>query len=368
MPDMPSLFTPIAVGGVTIENRIAVSPMCQYSAEEGCASDWHLQHLGSLSLSGAGLLTVEATAVEPAGRITPNCLGLYSDENEKALAEAVALCRRWGGAKLGIQLAHAGRKASAKVPWAGGGPLGAGEGAWQTLAPSAVPFGEGWPMPQPLDRAGMARIAEAFAAAARRALRLGFDLVELHGAHGYLLHSFLSPVANRREDEHGGSLAGRMRFPLEVAAAVRAVWPRERALGMRITGQDWIEGGLTVADAIVFAGELERLGFDYVCVSSGGVSPAARIAVGPGYQVPFAAAVKERVGIPVQAVGMIVAPQQAEAIVTQGKADWLALARAFLDDPRWGWHAADALGGDVKAPPQYERARPKLWPGAMLRK
>ena len=363
---MSMLFSPLKVGGLALANRIAVSPMCQYSAEEGSATGWHLQHLGSLSLSGAGLLTVEATAVEPEGRITQGCLGLYSEENERALETALKLCRRWGAARLGIQLAHAGRKASAKVPWKGGGPLGAGEDAWQTVAPSAIPFGEGWPAPRALDGAGMARIAVAFAAAARRALRLGFDLVELHGAHGYLLHSFLSPIANRREDEYGGSLENRMRFPLEVAAAVRAVWPRDKALGMRITGQDWVAGGLTVEDAAVFAGELARLGFDYVCVSSGGVSPAARISVGLGYQAPFAASVRQRVGIPVQAVGMIVAPRQAEAILAEGKADWVALARAFLDDPRWGWHAADALGGEIAPPPQYERARPKLWPGASL--
>ena len=364
---MAHLFDPITLGGIELANRVAVSPMCQYSAENGSANDWHMQHLGSLSMSGAGLLIVEATGVEPEGRITPHCLGLYSDANEAALAQIVALCRRWGNAKLGIQLAHAGRKASAKVPWQGGQPLKPDEGAWQTVAASAIPFGDNWPAPQALDATGLARIRDAFVAAAKRADRLGFDLLELHGAHGYLLHNFVSPVSNRRNDAYGGSLVNRLRFPLEVAAAVRAAWPRTRALGMRITGSDWIDGGLTPDDAGVLANELHEIGFDYVCVSSGGVSPQARIVVGPGYQVPFAAAVKKASRIAVQSVGMIVEPHQADAIVAEGRADCVALARGFLDDPRWAWHAAEALGAEVACPPQYARARPKLWPGAALR-
>ena len=364
---MPAhLFTPITIGGVTLANRIAVSPMCQYSAVDGSANDWHLQHLASLSLCGAGLVIVEATAVEPEGRITPACLGLYSDANEAALERVAAACRRWGNTRMGIQLGHAGRKASVHVPWQGGKPLSNAEGAWRTVGPSAMALDDGWPTPQALDATGMARIRDAFTAAARRADRLGFDLVELHGAHGYLLHSFLSPVSNRRSDDYGGSPAARMRFPLEVAAAVRGVWPRNKALGMRITGSDWIEGGLTPADAVAFAAALREAGLDYVCVSSGGVSPAARVAVGPGYQVPFAEAVKRDGKIIVQAVGMIADPQQAEAIVAEGRADCVALARAFLDDPRWSWHAADALGAEVACPPQYRRSRPDLWPGAAL--
>lgn len=360
------LFTPLTLGGVTFANRIAVSPMCQYSAEQGSPTSWHLQHLGSLSMSGAGLLIVEATAVEPAGRITPACLGLYSDANEAALQPVVTLCRRWGTAKLGIQLAHAGRKASAKVPWQGGGPLTRGEGDWQTVGASAIPFNDSWPAPQALDDMGLTRVRDAFVAAAKRAHRLGFDLIELHGAHGYLLHSFVSPVSNRRDDRYGGSLANRMRFPLEVASAVRAVWPRDKALGMRITGSDWIDGALTPDDAGVFANELHRIGFDYVCVSSGGISPQARVVVGPGYQVPFAAVVKKASDIAVQSVGMIADPHQAEAILAEGSADCVALARGFLDDPRWAWHAADTLDAEVACPPQYQRARPKLWPGAKL--
>jgi 2,4-dienoyl-CoA reductase-like NADH-dependent reductase (Old Yellow Enzyme family) len=360
------LFEPITLGGVTLANRIAVSPMCQYSAEDGSANDWHLQHLGALSLSGAGLVVVEQTAVEPRGRISHGCLGLYSDENERALGRVIALCRRWSSARLGIQLAHAGRKAAAKLPWQGGGPLADDAGAWATEAPSAIPFDDPWPVPQTLDEAGLVRIRDAHAAAARRADRLGFDLVELLGAHGFLLHSFLSPIANRRGDRYGGSLANRMRFPLAVAAAVRAVWPRDKALGMRITGCDWIPGGITPEEAGLFARELRKIDFDYVCVSSGGISPQAHVALAPGYQVPFAATVKKASGIAVQAVGMIADPHQAEAILADGHADCVALARAFLDDPRWAWHAADALGADVACPPQYRRARPDLWPGTAL--
>ncbi|MGH7046091.1 MAG: NADH:flavin oxidoreductase/NADH oxidase [Stellaceae bacterium] len=360
------LFEPLPLGGLTLSNRIAVSPMCQYSAEQGSANDWHLQHLGALSMSGAGLVVVEQTAVEPEGRISHGCLGLYSDANEAALAQIIALCRRWGTTRLGIQIAHAGRKGSARLPWHGGGPLARKDAAWQTLAPSAIPFDAQWPAPEALDEAGLTRIREAHVQASRRALRLGFDLVELLGAHGFLLHSFLSPIANRRDDGYGGSLANRMRFPLEVAAAMRAVWPRDRALGMRITGSDWIAGGITPAEAGVFASELRAIGFDYACVSSGGISPQARVAPTPGYQVPFAAAVKEASGIVVQAVGMILAPAQAEAIVAAGHADCVALARGFLDDPRWAWHAAEALGADAAFPPQYRRARPDQWPGAAL--
>ena len=360
------LFEPIALGGITLANHIAVSPMCQYSAEDGSANDWHLQHLGSLSLSGAGLLVVEQTAVEPAGRISHGCLGLYSDANEAALGRVVALCRRWGSTRLGIQLAHAGRKGSAKLPWDGGGPLAHDTGAWPSMAPSAIPFDSHWPVPQALDEAGIARIAVAHAQAAERADRLGFDLVELLAAHGFLLHSFLSPISNGRCDRYGGSLANRMRFPLAVAAAVRAVWPRTKALGMRITGFDWVPGGITPEEAGIFARELRQIGFDYVCVSSGGISPQARANLAPGYQVPFAATVGKTSGIAVQAVGMIVDPDQAEAIVADGRADCVALARAFLDDPRWTWHAADALGAEVACPPQYRRARPVQWPGAAL--
>jgi 2,4-dienoyl-CoA reductase-like NADH-dependent reductase (Old Yellow Enzyme family) len=310
--------------------------MRQYSAEDGAANDWHLQHLGSLSLSGAALVIVEQTAVEPAGRISHGCLGLYSDANERALARVVGFCRRAGSAALGIQLAHAGRKGSAKLPWEGGGPLTPGAGAWTTAAPSAIPFDDHWPAPQALDAASLARIREAHANTARRADRLGFDLAELLAAHGLLLHSFLSPIANRRIDAYGGSLANRIRYPLEVAAVTREAWPHRKPLGMRITGCDWVDGGITTDEAGIFASELRAIGFDYVCVSSGGISPQARPSVAPGYQVPLAATVKKASGIAVQAVGMIVNPHQAEAIIAGDQADFVALARGFLDDPRWG--------------------------------
>src|SRR3954467_14293545 len=306
-----------------------------------------MQHLGSLSLSGAGLVIVEQTAVEPPGRISHGCLGLYSDANEVALARVVGFCRRAGSAALGIQLAYSGRKGSAKLPWEGGGPLPPEASAWTTAAPSPIPFDKRWPVPEALDETGLARIRDAHAEAARRADRLGFDLVELLGAHGFLLHGFLSPIANRRTDSYGGSLANRMRYPLEVAAAIREVWPRQKALGMRITGTDWIDGGITPVEAGIFAGKLSAIGFDYVCVSSGGISPTARPAIVPGYQVPLAAAVKEASGIVVHTVGMIVDPHQAEAIAADGHADCVALARGFLEDPRWAWHAAATLGVDA---------------------
>jgi 2,4-dienoyl-CoA reductase-like NADH-dependent reductase (Old Yellow Enzyme family) len=309
---------------------------------------------------------VEQTAVEPIGRITHGCLGLYSDAHEAALAQLLGFCRRAGSAALGIQLAHAGRKGSAKLPWEGGGPLSEDGNAWTTAAPSAIPFDNRWAPPEALDEAGLVRIRESHAAAARRADRLGFHLVELLAAHGFLLHSFLSPITNLRTDPSGGSLANRMRYPLEVAAAIREVWPRHKSLGMRITGTDWVDGGITPDEAGLFAGKLRDIGFDYVYVSSGGISPAARPAIAPGYQVPLAAAVKKASGIAVQAVGMIIDPRQAEAIVANGHADCVALARGFLDDPRWAWHAAAALGGDSAYPPQYLRARPEHWPGAAL--
>jgi 2,4-dienoyl-CoA reductase-like NADH-dependent reductase (Old Yellow Enzyme family) len=360
------LFSPLALRGLTLANRIVVSPMCQYSAEEGSATDWHLQHLGSLALSGAGLLMIEATAVAAAGRITPADLGLYCDANEAALARVIAACRRYGNVPLGIQLAHAGRKASAHRPWEGGRPLAPSEGAWTTMAPSAVPFDDAWPVPHALSPAEIDAVVESFAAATRRAARLGLDLVEAHCAHGYLLHEFLSPLANRRTDDYGGSLENRMRFPLRVIAAMREAWPREKPLGARITGTDWLDGGFAIEDAVTFARALKSLGCDYVCVSSGGIVPKAPIPIGPGYQVGLAARIRGDAGLATRAVGMIVEPRQAEAIIVSGQADCVAMARAFLDDPRWPWHAAEQLGATAAYPPQYERARPTAWPGAKL--
>jgi 2,4-dienoyl-CoA reductase-like NADH-dependent reductase (Old Yellow Enzyme family) len=362
-----ALFSPIKLADLELDNRIVVSPMCQYSADDGSATDWHLGHLGMLANSGASLLVVEATHVERRGRITHGCLGLYSDDNEAALARVVAHCRRVGTARLGIQLAHAGRKASSYRPWEGGLGLKPNDDPWQTIGPSAIAFGNAWPAPRAMTRDDMERVRDAFVAAAQRALRLGFDAIELHMAHGYLLHSFMSPIANHRSDEYGGSAAARLRFPLEVVRAVRAEVPRSLPLGARITGSDWSDGGMTPDDAVALAKALKAAGLDFVCVSSGGISADVKIALGPGYQVPFAEKVRRETGIVTRAVGLIATPQQAEAIVAEGKADMIALARAMLDDPRWGWHAAQALAGEVKRPPQYARAAPKLWPGATYR-
>jgi len=369
-----ALFSPIKLADVELENRIVVSPMCQYSADDGSANDWHLGHLGMLANSGAALLVVEATHVERRGRITHGCLGLYSDDNEAALASVVAHCRRVGTAKLGIQLAHAGRKASSDLPWQGGLGLKRDDDPWETIAPSAIAFGNAWQAPRTMTREDMDRVRDAFVASAKRALRIGFDAIELHLAHGYLLHSFMSPISNRRNDEYNGSAVARLRFPLEVVEAVRAVVSRSVPLGARITGSDWIEDGMTPDDAVALAKALKQAGLDFVCVSSGGITAEVMRgggllaqAIGPGYQVPFAEKVKREAGIATRAVGLIATPQQGEAIVAEGKADMIALARAMLDDPHWGWHAAQALGAEVKRPPQYARAAPKLWPGASYR-
>jgi 2,4-dienoyl-CoA reductase-like NADH-dependent reductase (Old Yellow Enzyme family) len=365
----PHLFTPYPLSGVMLANRIVVSPMCQYSARDGMPTAWHRVHLGTLALSGAGLVIVEATGVEPAGRITLGCTGLWSDAQEIAFTGIVRDMKAIApaGLTVGIQLAHAGRKASATRPWEGDRGLGPDEGAWQPVGPSTEAFAANRTAPQALDEAGLARIRAAFAESVRRADRAGFDLVELHAAHGYLLHSFLTPLANRRTDQYGGSLENRLRFPLEVAAAVRAVWPRNKALGMRITGTDWVEDAWDVDDAVELARRLGRAGLDYVCVSSGGALPGIRVPVEPGYQAPLARVVRERTGLATMTVGMIVTPRQAEAIVAEGSADLVALARGFLDDPRWAWHAADALGAELKVAVQLERARSKLWPGAAFK-
>jgi len=360
------LFTPIRLGGVTLPNRIVVSPMCQYSADDGSMTDWHMMHLGALAASGAGLLMIEATGVTREGRISHGCTGLYSDNNEAAMKRVVDACRRVTRNPIGVQLGHAGRKASVQAPWLGGKALPAAESPWQTVAPSALAYDQGWHTPRELSAADIAGLAQAFAASAARALRIGLDAVELHSAHGYLLHEFLSPLANRRTDRYGGSLENRMRAPLEIAQALRAAWPKERCLGARITASDWAEGGFEVDDAVVYARALAQIGFDYVCVSSGGAVPQQRIKVVPGYQVPFAEKVKHGAPVAVRAVGMIADPQQAEEIVASDKADMVALARGFLDDPRWVWHAAEKLGAKVDYPPQYARSRPELWPGAKL--
>ena len=354
------LFTPIRLRELALANRIMVAPMCQYSAHDGTATDWHLMHLGQFAVSGAGLVVVEASGVEAIGRITPGCVGLYSDENEAALARVVRFFRDYGSAKIGIQLAHAGRKGSTRPPWEGGTPLGNDPQAWQTCAPSALPYGPGWHVPEALDEVGLARIREAFVAATRRAERLGFDLVEIHSAHGYLLHQFLSPVTNKRTDAYGGSPENRMRFPLEVFEAVRAAWPAEKPLGVRFSATDWIAESWDVADAVAYAQALEARGCDFVDVSSGGAAPEQQIVSAPGYQTGFAAEVKRATSLTTIAVGRITEPVQAETILRSGQADMIALARGMLYDPRWPWHAAEALRADAPFPPQYQRSHPTL--------
>jgi 2,4-dienoyl-CoA reductase-like NADH-dependent reductase (Old Yellow Enzyme family) len=363
---MSFLFSPLTLGGVTLSNRLAVAPMCQYSARDGLPQPWHAQHLGAMALSGCGLVTLEATGVEAIGRITPGDLGLWNDVHEQAYAELLSGLRSYSRPVFGMQIAHAGRKASSNAPWIDRGrPLNAEEGAWQTVAPSPLPFDEGWHTPAALDVAGMTRIREAFVEAARRADRIGFEVLELHGAHGYLISEFLSALANQRDDDYGGSLANRMRFPLEIAAAVREIWPRSKALGVRLNGSDWAEGGVAPEDAVTFSRELRNLGFDFVHVSSGGLAPKAQIPGNqPGYQVPFAQAIKQAVpDLVVIAVGMISDPRHAEEIVASGQADMVALARALLDDPRWGWRAAERLDGPSPVPVQYQRATKRTWAG-----
>lgn len=356
------LFSPYALGKLQLANRIAIAPMCQYSADNGEASDWHLIHLGNLSHSGAALLFLEATAVEPEGRISPQDLGLWSDATEAALARTLTAVRRYSAMPIAIQLAHAGRKASSAVPWEGGQLIPPDQGGWQTVAPSALPHAPGEAPPLALDKAGMARIREAFAASARRAARIGLDAVEVHGAHGYLMHQFLSPLANARSDEYGGSLANRMRFPLEVFDAVREAFPSGKPVGIRVSASDWVEGGWDLPQTVEFAHALKARGCDFIHVSSGGVSPLQKIPLGPGYQVPFAEAIRRETGLPTIGVGLVTDPEHAEAIIAAGHADLVALARGVLYDPRWPWHAAARLGGQVTAPPQYWRSQPREAP------
>ena len=355
----PALFQPINVGGLDLPNRIVIAPMCQYSAIDGCMTDWHLIHLGQLALSGAALLTIEATAVVPEGRITWADVGLWDDATEAAMAKVVESIRRWSPMGIAIQLAHAGRKASTARPWDGGQQIQPPHPhGWQTEAPSAQAFAEGERAPVALDRDGLKRVRDAFADAARRSARLGLDAIQLHGAHGYLLHQFLSPLSNHRDDEYGGSLENRMRFPLEVFDAVRAAFTAERPVTMRLSGTDWVEGGWDAEQSIAFVQALEARGCAAVHVSSGGLDPRQTIPVGPNYQVPLARDIKRATNMPVVAVGMISDYEQAEAIVGTGDADMIALARTMLYDPRWPWHAAAHLGATVKAPDQYLRSQP----------
>ncbi len=358
------LFSSLSLRGVKLPNRVVLSPMCQYSAVEGVPSDWHVIHLGGYAASGVGLVFTEATGVEAAGRITHGCPGLYNDEQEKAFARIFKICRKYGGAKIGIQLAHAGRKASTALPWEGGKPLNQSNGAWDTIGPSATPFDDGWHRPKHMDKNDMDRVRSAFVDSAKRAARIGADIIEIHMAHGYLFSQFLSPIANHRNDEYGGNFENRARFPLEVFSAVREVWPEERGLGVRISATDWEEPGWTVSDSVVFANKLKSLGCDFlVCSSGGNLATRPPVAnLGQGYQVPLAAKVKEETGIVTMAVGMIRDPKYAEELITTGQADLIAIARGFLYEPGWTHRAAEELGeDDIFYPVQYQRAMPKNW-------
>ena len=351
-----TLFSPLELRQLALANRIVIAPMCQYSAQDGNVGDWHVMHLGHLSHSGAGMLIIEATGVVPEGRITPACAGLWSDANEAAFARVLESVRKYSAMPIAMQLAHAGRKASCAVPWQGGMQLPGHAGGWGTVAPFGIPYSESDAAPQALDKAGLQHIRDAFVQATRRADRLGIDAIELHGAHGYLLHQFMSPLTNARSDEYGGSLENRMRFPLEIFAAARAVWPEHKPMGMRVSATDWVEGGWDLEQTVALARELKAKGCDFIHVSSGGLSPKQKIAAAPGYQVPFARRIKQESGLTTIAVGMITEPKQAEAIVNEGSTDLVALARGMLYDPRWPWHAAAELGAQVSAPPQYWRS------------
>ncbi|MGZ3158694.1 MAG: NADH:flavin oxidoreductase/NADH oxidase [Burkholderiaceae bacterium] len=357
---MSHLFAPLQLGELRLSNRIVIAPMCQYSAEDGSATDWHMMHLGHLALSGAGLLIIEATAVSPEARITPQDLGLYSDQNEEALSRVIAAIRKYSPIPLAIQLAHAGRKASCHLPWEGGVQIPPSQqDGWQTHAPSAVPFNQGDNPPVALDRAGLDQVRDDFVKTARRSVSLGLDGIELHAAHGYLMHEFLSPLSNQRTDEYGGSLENRMRFPLEVFDAVRAAVPAKLPVWVRVSATDWVPGGWDIEGTVAFSKQLKERGCAAIHVSSGGLSPAQQIPLNPGYQVPFAQRVKAEVGLPTFAVGLITEPEHAESIIANGEADAIAMARAMLYDPRWPWHAAAKLGAQVTAPKQYLRSQPR---------
>jgi NADPH2 dehydrogenase len=355
---MSVLFSPIKLRGLALANRIMVAPMCQYSAENGEANDWHFTHINALALSGAAMFCIEATAVEAIGRITPGCLGLWNDATEAALKPIIASVRKHSHTAIAMQLAHAGRKGASHKPWDGGQQIPLAQGGWETEGPSALPHKEGEAPPHAFDAAGLARVREAFVASTKRAMRLGIDAIELHSAHGYLLHQFLSPVSNKRTDAYGGSLQNRMRYPLEVFDAIRAAVPAEKPVGVKISATDWVDGGFDLSQAIEFARELKTRGVDWIDVSSGGVSPLQKIPLSPGYQVPLAQGIRDATGVTTMAVGLITEAKHAEEIVASGKADMVALARGMLYDPRWGWHAAAELGGQVEAPPQYWRSQP----------
>lgn len=354
----PLLFQPLTLRGLTLANRIVVSPMCQYAGEDGKAGDWHLMHVGNLAMSGAGMLIMEMTDVEARGRITPYCLGLWNDRQAEALKQVVDFCKAYGDTAMALQIAHAGRKASILPPWMGRRPLPVEEGGWEAVAPSAIAVAEGLPVPRALSREEIAGLIGAFAGSTRRALQAGYDAIELHAAHGYLLHQFLSPLSNQRDDDYGGNLENRMRFTLEVFDAMRAEWPADRPLGVRLSATDWLDGGWDLQQTLALSAALVARDCDWIDVSSSGLSPAAKVDAKPGYQVPFAEQVRRETDATTMAVGMITEADQAEAILQNGQADLVALARGMLYDPRWPWHAAQQLGGQVRYPDRYLRCRP----------
>jgi 2,4-dienoyl-CoA reductase-like NADH-dependent reductase (Old Yellow Enzyme family) len=358
VPTQPHLFTPLTIRGVTFRNRIAVSPMCQYSSEDGFANDWHLVHLGSRAVGGAALVFTEATAVEARGRISPKDLGIWKDEHIGNLARIAAFVKQQG-AIPGMQIAHAGRKGSTRVPWEGGALIPPSEGGWQTVAPSAIPFRPGDLAPAELSRAEICNIIEAYAAATLRVLAAGFDVLEIHGAHGYLINEFLSPASNHRADDYGGTFENRIRFTLEVADAVRSNWPESRPLFMRISATDWAQAGWTLDDSVGLAVRLRDRGVDLIDCSSGGNILDAKIQLGPGYQVPFAERIRREAEILTGAVGLITEAQQAQEIIQDGRADLVLMAREFLRDPYWPVHAAPVLGAEAAVPVQYIRAFPQ---------
>ena len=356
-PD-PVLFTPIQLRQLEIQNRVMVSPMCQYSATKGSPGPWHHMHLGQFAASGVGLLCIEMTNIEAAGRITPYCMGLYSDDNESALRQVINFCKDVADTPIALQLAHAGRKASSARPWEGRKPILPSDGGWEIVAPSAIALQDDTPVPRELGSTEIADMVNKFADAARRAERIGIDALELHAAHGYLLHQFLSPISNRRTDNYGGSLENRMRFVLEVFEATRAAWPATKPLGIRLSATDWIDGGWDIDQSITLCKLLKQSGCDWIDVSSGGLSPDQVVPVGPGYQVPLSEQIRRETGLATIAVGLITEPRQAETILSEGKADMVALGRGMLYNPRWVWHAADQLGAQIKYPQQYQRCRP----------
>ena len=356
------LFTPISIMNLTLSNRIVVAPMCQYSAVNGSATDWHLMHLGQLSISGSSLIFVEATAVEEKGRITPGCLGLYSDDNQKALSKIIEFVKRYGNTKIGIQLAHAGRKASTQVPWKGGTPLNKDNtDSWQTVAPSSESYNSNWPLPVELNEEGLENIKKCFVKSAKRAVEIGFDIIELHMAHGYLIHQFLSPISNKRKDKYGSCFENRIRYPLEIFKAIREEISTDYPVGVRFSATDWVENSSwDLREATQFAMKLKALGCDFFDVSSGGNSPKQEIISGPSYQTGFASHIKNKVGVPTIAVGQINEPLQAESIISTGQADMIAIGRGMLYNPRWAWHAAEVFKKECAYPPQYARAHHSL--------